>query len=127
MSLTATGSKDPCIAPAARLCLTDESPAVRVHCALIVANLEDSASLQAIIDMLSDDTPLVVSAAGRALTYLGARDPHSKGLAARALVKAWVKAKDPAKSSLLRALIEMSQRNYGTDEKEWATWAERLP
>jgi hypothetical protein len=127
MSLTAAGAKDACIAPSARLCLTDESPAVRVHCLLILANIEDTSSVQAVIDLLSDETPLVVSAAARALTYLGAKDPHSKGLAARALVKAWIKAKDPTKSTLLRALIEMSQRNYGTDEKEWATWAERLP
>src|SRR4029079_16040482 len=127
MALTASGAKDACIAPSARLCLTDDSTAVRLHCLLILGNVEDTSSVQAVVDLLSDDTPIVIAAAARALTYLGAKDPHSKGLAARALVKAWIKAKDPTKSTLLRALIEMSQRNYGTDEKEWATWAERLP
>jgi hypothetical protein len=127
MSLTAAGATDPCIAPAARLALIDDSPAVRTHCLLIIANLKDSQSLQAVVDSLHDDKPIVVSAAARALTYLSAQDPHSKGLAARALVKAWVAAKEPMKTTIFRALVETAQSNYGTDEKEWAKWAERLP
>ncbi len=127
MSLTASGAKDGCIAPAARLHLNDASPAVRVHCTLILANVADTDSEQAIIDLLLDTEPLVVSAAARSLTLLSSNDAHAKGPAARALVKAWVLAKEPAKSSLNRALIEMAQKNYGHDEKEWAKWAERLP
>jgi HEAT repeat protein len=100
---------------------------VRVHCALILANLKDSQSIQALIDLLQDEQPIVVSAGVRALVYLGAEDPHSKGLAARALVKAWIASKDPEKSIIFRGLVSCAGSNYGSDEKEWAKWAERLP
>jgi hypothetical protein len=76
---------------------------------------------------MQDSKPIVVSAAVRALAYLSKEDPRTKGLVARALVKAWLVSKDPQKSMIFRSMVEAAQRNYGSDEEEWAKWAERLP
>jgi hypothetical protein len=126
-ALTKDGAKDPCALAAARLGLLDTTPEVRVHSALILANLKDLESVQALIDRLQDDEVIVVSAAARTLVYLGTEDPHSKGVAARALVKAWISSKDPVKTVLSRALVTLAESNYGSDEEEWAKWAARLP
>lgn len=117
-----------CALQAARLGLLDTSATVRAHCAMVIANCKDSGSLQALVDRLYDEKPLVVSAAARAITYLGTSDAHIKGSAARALVKAWIAIRtEPQKSAVFRTLVELAQSNYGSDEKEWIKWAERLP
>ena len=126
-ALTRDGSSEPCVLSAARIGLVDERPEVRVHSALILANLKDTQSVQALIDRLHDGEAIVVSAAARTLEYLSTQDPHQKGSVARALVKAWIVADEPQKSMLLRTLVKTAQRNYGSDEKEWARWADRLP
>jgi hypothetical protein len=126
-ALTKDGASAPCALSAARLGLLDPTPEVRVHSALILANLKDSESVQAIVDRLTDDEVIVVSAAARTLVYLGTEDPHQRGVAARALVKAWITAKDPEKTVLSRSLVELADVNYGSNEEEWAKWASRLP
>jgi hypothetical protein len=126
--LTEHGSKGSCELPAARMGLLDKSPTVRTHSALIIANRLDADSMQALIDRLDDDTSLVCAAAVRAITYIGKNVPQAKGAAARGLVKAWVSVKDDARQAVMfRGLVDLAQSNYGSDEKEWIKWAERLP
>lgn len=127
-SLTEKGARDACVLPAARIAVLDSSPSVRTHAVYILANCADVDSLQALLDRLYDETPIVVSAAGRALSYLTRQEPRVKGPAARGLVKAWIATNDePQKSSMFRNLVDMAQGNFGSDEKEWAKWADRLP
>lgn len=126
-TLLQSGAKGDCALQAARLGILDPAPTVRAHCALILADQKDTASLQAICDRLYDETPLVVSAATRALVFLGREDPHTKGPAARALVKAWLPAKEEPKAHLFKGMVALAESNYGSDEKEWIKWAERLP
>lgn len=126
-TLLQAGAKSDCAVRAARVSIVDPAPSVRTQCALILANEHDVESIQAISDRLYDAQPIVVSAAARALEHLGGQDPHVKGPAARALVKAWIAAKDPAKNFLLRTMIGLSGSNFGSDEDEWAKWAQRLP
>ena len=126
-TLLQAGAKGDCALQAARLGILDPAPTVRAHCALILADQKDTASMQAIYDLLYDETPLVVSAATRALVFLAREDPHVKGPAARALVKAWLTAKDETKGQLFKGMVALAESNYGSDEKEWIKWADRLP
>lgn len=121
------GVQGDCAVAAARLGILDDAPTVRAQCALILAGQHDTGSLQSIADRLYDEKTLVVSAAARALMYLGTQDAHTKGLSARALVKAWLLAKEPAKGQIFKAMVELAGQNYGSDDKEWAKWADRLP
>lgn len=126
--LTREGQAGECELPAARMGLLDTSPTVRAHSAMILANRLDSQSMQALLDRLDDDTVLVSAAAARAITYVGKSVPQAKGPAARGLVKAWIAATDEARKKIvLASLVDLAQSNYGSDEKEWIKWAERLP
>jgi len=127
-SLTEKGARDACVLPSARIAVLDTSASVRTHAVYILANCADADSLQALLDRLYDDTTIVVSAAGRALTYLARQEPRVKGPAARGLVKCWIAARDEAKkSAMFRNMVDMAAANFGSDEKEWAKWADRLP
>lgn len=126
--LTAHGAKGDCELPAARMGLLDKAPAVRTHCALILANRLDTESLQALLDRLGDDTALVCGAAARAVAHIGKNVPQAKGQAARGLVKAWIAATEDARKAVIYpAQVELAQSNFGSDEREWIRWAERLP
>ena len=126
--LTAHDASGDCELPAARMGLLDKSPTVRTHCALVLANRLDSESLQALLDRLDDETVLVCGAAARAVAHIGKHVPQAKGQAARGLVKAWIEAtEDSRKAVIFPAQVDLAQSNYGSDEKEWIRWAERLP
>jgi uncharacterized protein YbjT (DUF2867 family) len=94
---------------------------------LTLAELGDSASFQAIADMMTDPTTLAAAAGARAVAFLATQDGKLRGKAARAMVGAWIRAEEPAKTSIFRSMVELSGTNYGTDEEEWSKWATRLP
>lgn len=126
-TLVKKGARGDSALPALRIGLIDRATTVRAQCALGLAELGDSESFQAIADLLADDTTLAVASAARALAFLGTKDGKLRGKAARALVTAWIRAEDPAKSSIYRSMIELSGTNYGSNEEEWSKWATRLP
>lgn len=127
-SLVQAGARDDCILPASRLGLVDkEEPTVRAYSALILATLEDRASLPALCDRLYDSVPLVRAAAARAVAYIGEQNPQDKGTAARALVAVLEKGDPANQAQLMKALVELSSINYGPEMKEWVEWAARLP
>ncbi len=126
-TLVKNGARGPSALPALRIGLLDRSPTVRAHCCLALAELGDSESFQAIADMMTDSTTLAVAASARAVGYLATQDIKLRGKAARAMVGAWIRAEEPAKSSIFRSMVELSGTNYGTDEEEWGKWATRLP
>ncbi|MBL8859089.1 MAG: HEAT repeat domain-containing protein [Planctomycetes bacterium] len=126
--LCSGGKKYDCALTMARVGVIDPSPTVRAHCTMILAHQLDTDSLQALVDRLYDETGLVASAAARALAHIGSSVAQSKGQAARGLVKAWIATKDSKRKDVIfRAQVELAQSNYGSDEKEWIKWAERLP
>ncbi len=126
-TLVKAGARSDSVLPALRIGLLDRAPTVRAHCALTLAELGDSNSFQAIADMMMDPTTLAAAAGARAVSFLATQDKKLRGKAARAMVGAWIRAEDPAKSSIFRSLVELSGTNYGTDEQEWSKWATRLP
>jgi hypothetical protein len=126
-TLIQNGARAPSALPALRIGLLDDAPTVRAHCALALAELVDTESFQAIADMLGTGPTLTVAAAAKSVSYLALQDGALRGRGARALVGAWLRADEPAKSRIYRALVELSGTNYGTDEEEWSRWASRLP
>lgn len=126
-TLVKAGARSPSAIPALRIGLLDRAPTVRAHCALALAELGDTESFQAIADMMTDTTTLTAAAAARAVSFLATQDGKLRGKAARAMVGAWIRADEPAKTSIFRSMVELSGTNYGTDEQEWAKWATRLP
>lgn len=126
-TLIRNGARSPSVLPALRIALIDNSPTVRAHSGLALAELGDSESFQAIADMMNDPTTLAVAASARAVAFLATKDNKLRGKAARAMVGAWIRADDPAKTSIFRSMVELSGTNYGSDEEEWTKWATRLP
>jgi HEAT repeat protein len=126
-TLVKNGARSPSLLPALRIGMLDSAPTVRAHCALTLAELGDSASFQAIADMMTDKTTLAAAAGARAVAFLATQDGKLRGKAARAMVGAWIRAEEPAKTSIFRSMVELSGTNYGTDEEEWSKWATRLP
>jgi HEAT repeat protein len=126
-ALVRAGARGESAQPALRIGMLDRAATVRAHCALALAELGDTDSFQAIADMLNEDTALSIAAGARAISFMAKQDPKLRGKAARALVSAWMRAEEPAKSSLFRSMVELSGTNYGTDEEEWSKWATRLP
>jgi len=111
----------------ARAALRDPAAAVRSQCVLILAQLRDVDSIEAIELILYDDTPLVAIAAARALAYLGSVDQHVKGQCARALAAALSKVDRNVREGVLRSLRELSGANFGREAEDWLEWAHRLP
>ncbi|MBL8861405.1 MAG: hypothetical protein JNK02_05275 [Planctomycetes bacterium] len=126
-TLVKGGARAPSLIPTLRVGLMDQAPTVRAHCALTLAELGDTVSFQAIADMLNERTTLTVSAAARAVAFLTTQDNKLRGKGARALVSAWLRAAEPAKSAIYRAMVELSGTNYGSNEEDWTRWASRLP
>lgn len=126
-SLVKEGAQNEHAATAARMGLLDRSPAVRSSAALILGNLRDGASVQALSDRLYDEVVLVAAAAAKALAFVGAEVTEQRGPAARALVTAWIKLPEPAKGQMFRAMVTLSGQHFGSDEEEWGKWATRLP
>lgn len=126
--LVRAGAGGECVLAAARAGLVDPLPGVRAQCTLLLAQLKDGDSFQPIADRLHDETNFVALAAGRALAYLGRAVTAEKGRCARALVKAWIAAKEPRKSAFLRDMLSLEPpRNYGDKEEDWLEWSLRLP
>lgn len=126
-TLVRAGARAPSAQPALRIGMLDRAVTVRAHCALALAELGDTESFQAIADMLNEDTTLSIAAGARAIAFMATQDIKLRGKAARALVGAWMRAEEPAKTSLFRSMVELSGTNYGDDEEEWSKWASRLP
>jgi HEAT repeat protein len=122
-----TGASAECVRTTARLGLSDMEPGVRSQCVAILATLLDQDSLSAICDRLYDQTPLVVAAAARALSYFGAASPPDKGTCARALAKAFADLRGPMRTQVRRSLIEIAGVDHGNGEEDWMNWALRLP
>ena len=100
---------------------------VRTQCALILARLEDTESIDALAILLYDETPIVSSSAARALAYIGRKVDTSKGDAARALVTALIEGDRAMRLRVHPALVELSRRDYELDTEEWSRWVARLP
>jgi len=124
--LRAGGKGDEGLVPAARLGLHDEEPLVRTQCALILAHQQDAASIDDLaLQLYHDPVNAAAMAAGRALAYLGSRDPHVKGRCARALAASLGVTNATVRSSVLNDLRKLAQANFGSDE-DWVTWSQRL-
>lgn len=126
--LVRAGAGGDCVLAAARAGIVDPLPGVRAQCTLLLAQLKDSDSFQPIADRLHDETNFVALAAGRSLAYIGRSVTADKGRCARALVKAWIAAEEPRKTSFLRDMLSLEPpRNYGDKEEDWLEWSLRLP
>ena len=126
-ALVYDGDRGDCVLPAARLGLADTEPAVRSQCCMILATLVDPTSVQALCDRLYDETPLVVAAAARAVSYLGTQSMTDKGACARALAKSFSETRGLIHLQLHKSLVELSGSDHGKEPEEWIAWATRLP
>ncbi len=126
-SLVQAGAQADCAVGTARLGLSDTEPAVRAHSALLLGELEDTESVQVLIDTVQDTVPLVSSAALRSIVWIGRQQGSVKGRIARALLELHENAKASHKNQYRRALVELAGIDYGNDTKEWTDWASRLP
>lgn len=113
---------------AARTALTDEEEVLRMQGALLIAELEDTDSIDRLINHLRDPSNLVARAASRSLARLGSVSDASRGIATRALVGALEDVDSrTVRPALLFDLQKLSRRNYGDDIEEWERYARRLP
>lgn len=126
-NLVKAGARADCVLPSAREGLIDKEPPVRAQCALALASLLDVDSLPTIGALVYDEVVLVGAASARAIAYIGANVPTSKGHAARLLATAFETAEGPIHGQILRSLIDLSGLQLGTDPKAWMEWAGRLP
>ena len=126
-SLVQAGARSECVRQAARQGLSDAEPGVRSQSAILLAILLDTESLPTLCDLLSDEVPLVAAAAARAVAYIGEESPPQKGVAARALSRAFGNAKGTMRDHFRRALVSLAGVDRGDEAKEWAEWANRLP
>jgi HEAT repeat protein len=125
--IVAKGGSAECVLPAARQALVDSEPFVRAQAALIAGLAGDGESVQALADMVQDESRLVATAAIEALKEIGLRSDRDRGRAARALTAALVRGDKHLRPNVLRALTRLSTTNYGDDQDEWVRWAARLP
>lgn len=126
-SIAEVGVRDDCLARSARLGLSDAEPMVRSQCALLLAQLEDAGSLDAIESLLYDEVPLVSAAASRSIRALGQALPQQKGRAARALARAMRDGDRDLRLRVLPDLVRLSGRDHQLDAAAWMEWAESLP
>jgi len=124
--LEAGGKPTPQIAGATQLGLIDDDPFVRTHSALIAGLIGNVDSVVALRDLLGDEAELVRRSAARGLLLVGKTHPQAKPQVALALAEALNNAKRPQRSSLRRALVELSGRNLGEDPEAWTEWARGL-
>ena len=123
-----SGGGGPCVLETAREGLVDLDPGIQTQAALLVGELRDGESIDSLTHLLSSDTPLLVHAAARSITYLGDLDPHLKGPAARGLAGALdLPGNRSARELLIRHLMMLSKRNLGDETRDWVEWAAELP
>ncbi len=116
------------VVESARSAIGDEEPSVVVYAMLLLAELEDTDSLERIALRLDDPSPLVGRASSRALAYIGSVDDHSKGPATRALVASLKRVNSrTVRPAVYRDLQNLSQINYGDDIDAWIRYAANLP
>ena len=128
LSVVTAGGDAEAVRDAARAGLTDpDEPMVRSMCSMILALSEDVESVDALGELLFDDTPLVSTAAARALAYLGDRKDEANGEAARALFAAFATEDRELRERVRPALVKLSRRNFEDDLEEWKEWVDRLP
>jgi HEAT repeat protein len=125
-TLVNAGARSDCLLDAARGGLSDVEPGVRSQCALILATLVDTESMDRLAGLLHDEIPLVRAAAVRAIAHIGSESPPHKAAAARELVQVYTQSSGTFRSQVQEALMNLSGRAYGADEKEWVEWARRL-
>jgi HEAT repeat protein len=126
-ALVQNGAQSKCAISTGRLGLSDPEPPVRAHSALLLGELEDTESVQVLLDTVQDAVPLVASAALQSVVWIGRQQGSVKGKIARALLEFHESARSSQKNSYRRALVELAGVDYGNDTKEWAEWATRLP
>ena len=124
--LRAGGTPSEGMVDAARLGLQSEEPLVRTQCALILAKEQDHIAIDDLSLQLSNDpVNTAAMAAGRALAYMGSREPTIKGRCARALAASLRLTNSTLKASVIDDLRKLARANYTTDE-DWIQWAHRL-
>lgn len=112
----------------ARRATADIEPAVRMSALLLLAELHDYDSLDAIALALNDPVPLVARAASRSVAHIGSNEPEYKGRAARALAASLSRVdKQNVRPAVFSDLQALGSRNYGPDIDAWIEWANRLP
>jgi hypothetical protein len=128
LSVVTAGGDGAAVLDAARAGLTDpEEAMVRSQCAMILALAGDTDSVDALGELLFDETPLVSTAAARSLAYLGERHDEVNGEAARALFAAFSAGDRKLRERVRPALVKLSRRNFEDDLEEWKEWVDRLP
>ncbi len=110
----------------AREGLLDPEPFVRSQCALLLARMGDTESLDRLELLLFDKVNLVALSSANALAHLGETQPRVKGQVARALAASLDKVDEMVRQGVRRALAELAKANY-KETDEWLEWAARLP
>jgi HEAT repeat protein len=126
-SIIEAGGGAPCASSSARLGLIDPEPMVRVQAALMLGLQADAESVERLGDLLYDDTPLVAQAAVEALLLIAEADGINRGPVVRTLLPAMDKSSSKVQPYVRRALLEISDRDYGKETADWMRWAEGLP
>ena len=114
------------LAPALRLALLDEEPAVRAQAASALGVLTDGDSIDSLGTLL-DDEVFVYAAAVTALTQIARDDNTQRGSVARSLVEAWIDADGDRKDRLRRDLTQFAGKDLGKREEDWERWAYGIP
>jgi HEAT repeat protein len=126
-AIIAAGGGDACALPSCRQALIDDEPGVRLQAATILGMLNDLDSIQALGDLLYDDTPLVSHASAAALSAIGREALEQKGTVARLIMDAAVRRTQGLSDRILAEVRRMTDNDYGDDLKLWTEWAYRLP
>ncbi len=112
----------------ARLGLIDDEPLVRTNCALILAELRDSDSIESLERLLYDETPIVRRAARGSITFLGMNEDRVRGKAARALASSLDNAESNSdEANIILHLQKLSSINHGKEASDWLEWANQMP
>lgn len=115
------------VLPVIRSKLGDLDPGVRAHCALILAESLDEASIGDLSLMLYDPEDHVAVTASRALAYIGSRVETARGSAARALTASLSRVSSKVRKRVLSVLQILAGRNYADDDEAWIEWAHNIP
>lgn len=126
-SVVEAGAEGASASAVARAALHDSEPFVRGQSALLLAAIDDFDAVEGIADLALDPTPFVRLCASRALVAIGLADPHSKGMAARALAQSYAQAEKELKPALRRALAQLAGGDLGDESKPWLEWAAKMP
>ena len=121
------GGEAPCALSSARLGLIDPEPMVRVQAALLLGLLADADSVDALGDLLYDETPLVAQAAVKGLVLISEDDGIHRGPVVRTLLPAMENASPKVRPYVRRGLLDISGRDWGKETKDWMRWADGLP